>query len=168
MFYVGPWLIQQDVLDPKHDSLSWGLPDSGASGHIGATSNVEELLINPEDMKFFPTQIQYGIEQWTADEGFKPDHEAYDQFYVRDEAFYTRSFTPVDCWTPQWYPSGGIEFYTPYWANLPGLYTPMWYPSGQWTDSFYVPADEWTPLWYPSGQWTDSFYAPTDDGWTVI
>jgi hypothetical protein len=162
-FYVGSYLIQQDSLDLKHDSLSWELPDTTAlSGHMGQTSNVEELLINPEDMTLIPTQIQFGIAEWSADEGFEPDHEAYKQFYVRAEAFYVRGFTPVDYWTPQWYP-GGSEFYTGLVANLPGLYTPMWYPGGGFYVRSFTPRDYWQTSWYASGAWTDSFYAPADE-----
>jgi hypothetical protein len=166
-FYVGSYLILQDEIDPKHDSDSWELPDTTAlSGHMGDTSNVEELLIKPEDMTLIPTQIQYGLATWTDDEGFNPDHDAYKQFYVRDEAFYVRGFTPVDYWTPQWYP-GGVEFYTGFVANLPGLWSPMWYPSGAFYVRDFVPTDYWTPMWYASGEWTDSFY-PSTTGWSEL
>ena len=160
-FYVGSYLILQDVQDPKHDSDSWELPDTTViSGHMGDTSNVEELLIKPEDMTLVPTQIQYGLATWSDDEGFNPDHDAYKQFYVRDEAFYVRGFTPVDYWTPQWYARGAfyVRGFTPvnYWS-------PMWYPSTAFYVRSFTPTDYWTPMWYASGAWTDSFYAPADE-----
>ncbi len=162
-FYVGSYLILQDSIDPKHNSDSWSLPDTTAiGGHMGQTSNVEELLIKPEDMTLIPTQIQFGLAEWTADEGFEPDHAAYKQFYVRSEAFYTRSFVPVDFWTPQWYP-GRSQFYTGLVVNLPGLWTPMWYPSGAFYVRGFVGVDFWQTSWYASGEWTDSFYTPADE-----
>ncbi len=115
-FYVGSYLILQDSIDLKHDSDNWELPDTTAhQGHMGQTSNVEELLIKPEDMDLLPTQIQFGIDEWSADEGFSPDHEAFRQFYVRDEAFYVRGFVPRDYWTPTFYPTGNfyVRNFTP-------------------------------------------------------
>lgn len=159
-FYIGQWLYQQDSIAPRHDSLSWALPDDTAQ-HMADTSNVEELLINPEDMDVLPQQIQFGLAEYSADEGWLPDHEAYNQFYVRDEAFYTRSFTPRDYWTPQWYP-GGSEFYTGLVANLPGLWAPMWYPSGNFYVRDWTPTDSWTPSWYASGQFYVRDWTPTD------
>ncbi len=166
-FYVGEYLIQQDSIDLKHDSLNWELPDTTAhSGHMGDTSNVEELLIRPEDMDLIPTQIQYGEAEYSADDGYTPDHDAYMEFYPKDEAFYVRPFVGTDWWTPQWYP-GGSEFYTGIVVNLPGIWTPMWYPGGNfytrnfvgrdyWTDSFYTP----TPSWYVRNfTGRDFFYA---------
>jgi hypothetical protein len=162
-FYLGTYLILQDSLDLKHDSDNWSLPDvTTLSGHMGQTSNVEELMIKPEDMTLIPTQIQYGLAEWSADEGFEPDHEAYKQFYVRAEAFYVRAFTPTDWWTPQWYP-GGSMFYTGLVANIPSMWQTAWYPSISFYVRPFTPTDYWTPLWYPSGAWTDSFYAPADE-----
>ncbi len=160
-FYLGSWLILQDSIDPKHDSDVWELPDTTAhSGHMADTSNVEELMINPEDMDLVPTQIQFGLDEWTADEGHTPDHEAYKEFYVRNEAFYTRSFTPVDFWTPMWYPSG--QFYTRPFTQR-DFFTPMWYASGAFYTRSFTPTDLWSTSWYPSGEWTDSFYVPADE-----
>jgi hypothetical protein len=108
-------------------------------------------------MDLLPTQIQFGIDEWTADEGFSPDHEAFRQFYVRDEAFYVRGFVPTDYWTPQWYP-GGMEFYTGFFANIPTLWTtdPDFYPS----ENFYVRSFSGTDYF------TDSFYTP-EPAWYV-
>ncbi len=163
-FYIGSYLILQDSIDLKHDSDSWSLPDTTAiGGHMGQTSNVEELLIRPEDMTLIPTQIQFGLAEWSADEGFEPDHAAYKQFYVRGEAFYVRAFTPVDFWTPQWYP-GGVEFYTGFVANLPSMWQTSWYPSGAFYVRGFVGVDFWTDSFYaPADTWTDSFYVPADE-----
>ncbi len=164
-FYVGCYLILQDSIDLKHDSDSWELPDtSGHAGHMADTANIEELLIKPEDMDRIPTQIQFGTTEWT-DAGFSPDHEAYAQFYVRDESFYARGFTPVDYWTPQWY-AGRPQFYTGQVVNLPGLWTPMFYPTG----SFYAQGapriipSMWTtdPQFYPVPEFYVRSFTPVD------
>ena len=168
-FYIGSYLILQDSIDLKHDSDSWSLPDvSGIAGHMGQTSNVEELLIRPEDMTLIPTQIQFGLAEWSADEGFEPDHEAYKQFYVRDESFYTRNFVGVDFWTPSWYASGayyvqpftGVDFFTDsFYTPLPSWYVRPFSGTDFFTDSFYTPE----PSWYvrsfsPTGSLWSEFY----------
>lgn len=162
MFYVGSWLYQQDVIDPKHDSDSWSLPDTTAhSGHMGDTSNVEELLIKPEDMDLIPTQIQYGIDEWEPDEGFEPDYEAYNQFYPRDEPFYLRGFVPMDYWTPEWYPSGSWFYPT---ARWPSQWTidPLFYPQFQFYVRDFTPRDYWTPMFYQTGNFYVRNFTPTD------
>jgi hypothetical protein len=161
-FYIGAYLILQNSIDLKHDSDSWELPDTTAhQGHMGQTSNVEELLIKPEDMDLLPTQIQFGIDEWSADEEFSPDHEAFRQFYVRGEAFYVRDFVARDYWTPMFYPTGNfyVRGFTPrdYW-------TPVFYPAGNFYVRNFVPTDYWTDSFYiPADEWTDSFYTPTDE-----
>ena len=131
-FYVGAYLILQDVLEPKYDRCNWQLPDvTSISGHMGDTSNVEELYIRPENMTLVPTQIQYGYSTWTADEGFTPDHGAFREFYVRDEGFYVRNFQGTDYWTD--------SFYTP----LPSWYVRSFTGTDYFVDSFYTPEPSW-------------------------
>ena len=147
-FYVGSYLILQDSLDLKHDSDSWSLPDTTAiGGHMGQTSNVEELLIKPEDMTLIPTQIQFGLAEWTADEGFEPDHAAYKQFYVRGEAFYVRSFSGTDFFTD--------SFYTP----LPSWYVRSFTGTDFFTDSFYIPEPSWYVRSFTPVDFWAEFYA---------
>ena len=127
-FYVGDYLLLQDRIDPKHDSDSWSLPDiSALSGHMGDTSNVEELLIKPEDMTLIPTQIQYGFAEWSADEGWEPDHDAYKQFYVRThEAFYVQRFT------------AGTNLYKEFYVRQEAFYVQQWTSGTALYKEFYV------------------------------
>jgi hypothetical protein len=126
-FYLGCYLIEGDSLEPKHDNVSWELPDTTAhSGHMSDTSNVEELLINPEDMDLLPTQIQFGSCTWTDDESFNPT-DTWSEFYARDEAFYVRGFSPTDYWA---------EFY----PTDEAFYVRGFSPTHKWAE-FYV-ADE--------------------------
>lgn len=97
-FYIGKYLIDQDTLEPLHTG-AWSMPESPLE-HMAETSNVEELHVLPTKMDLIPTQIQFGSCSWTDDEGFIADHEQFDTFYVRDEAFYVRGFKPVDFFYP--------------------------------------------------------------------
>jgi hypothetical protein len=107
------------------------------------TSNVEELLIDPEDMDLIPTQIQFGCAEWTNDEGWTPD-DTFTAFYVKPENFYVRSFTPTDYWAgfyvadEAFYVRGFTPRYT--WSEF---YMP--------DESFYVrsfsPTDFWTEFY---------------------
>jgi hypothetical protein len=162
-FYLGCYLIEGDSLEPLHDGDSWELPDTTAlSGHMSDTSNVEELLINPEDMDLLPTQIQFGACTWADDEEFNPT-DTWSEFYARDEAFYVRGFSPTDYWA-EFYPVDESfyvrgfsptdiwsEFYVAdeafyvrgFTANLPSLWAEFYV-----TDGFYVRNFTATPeLW---------------------
>ena len=123
-FYVGKYLISADVIDPKHDPDSWAFP-ADSDQHMSDTSNVEDLYINVQDMDVLPSQIQFGADEYTADEGFSTDRtyrefyvktqekfyvrgftagsELYGQFYVRQEAFYVRGFTPASALYNEFY-----------------------------------------------------------------
>ena len=124
-FYIGKYLIQQEEIAPKHDRDAWAFPDEPKQ-HLTDTSNVEELLIDPEDMDVLPSQIQIGFAAWTDDEGFTPDHAAFDQFYVRDEAFYIRSFTP------------GTELYGEFYVRQEAFYVRGFTPAAALYGEFYV------------------------------
>ena len=168
-FYVGCYLILSDTIAPKHDRASWSLPDTTAhSGHMSDTSNVEELLIDPEDMDLIPTQIQFGCAEWTNDEGWTPD-DPFTEFYVKDENFYVREFSPTDTW---------VEFYTAdeqfyvrdftprfrYWTEFytadEAFYVRGFSPTDYWTEfytadeAFYVRNFTWTDQW-------SEFYPPS-------
>ena len=123
-FYVGKYLISADVIDPKHDPDSWAFP-ADSDQHMSDTSNVEDLYINVQDMDVLPSQIQFGADEYTVDEGFSTDRtyrefyvktqekfyvrgftagsELYGQFYVRQEAFYVRGFTPASALYNEFY-----------------------------------------------------------------
>lgn len=163
-FYIGKYLIQQDTLDLKHDSDNWSLPSTTAQ-HAGQTSNIEELLIKPEDMTYIPTQVQFGLAEWTNDEGFTPDHEAFKEFYVRDEAFYVRGFTPTDHWAEfyvkdeAFYVRGftPVDFWSEFYVKDEAFYVRGFAPTDYWSEfyvkeeAFYVrnftPTDSWTEFY---------------------
>ena len=109
-FYVGSYLISEDSLSPKHDGESWAFP-TDSDQHMSDTSNVEDLYINVKDMDVLPTKIQFGADEYTDDDGFSPDHKAFDQFYVREETFYVRSFTPGSELYSQFYVKTQENFY---------------------------------------------------------
>jgi hypothetical protein len=161
-FYLGCYLIEGDSLEPLHDGNLWELPDTAFhSGHMSDTSNVEELMINPEDMDLVPTKIQFGSTQWGGDEGFNPT-DKWTEFYSSDEAFYLRGFSPTDSWTPSWYASG--NFYvrgfspTDYW-------TPSWYASGNFYVRSFTGTDHWTPSWYAGGNFYVRNFTATPELW---
>jgi hypothetical protein len=166
-FYVGSYLILSDTIAPKHDRDSWELPDTTAhSGHMADTSNVEELLIDPEDMDLIPTQIQFGCAEWTDDEGWTPDYP-FAEFYVKAENFYVRNFS----WSDQWSEFYSVDeaFYvrgfspTDYWSEFYSIdeafYVRGFSPTDYWSEfymadeAFYVRNFTATP-----GLWTE-FYA---------
>jgi len=139
-FYLGCYLIQQDSLEPSFEGHEWELPDIQ---HAKETSNVEELLMDPEDFDTVPEQIQFGCAQWTDDEGFTPDDAAYEQFYVRQEFFYVREFTPTDYFT---------EFYV---RDEP-FYVRGFAPTDLFTE-FYVKGDFYVRGFSPTDHWVE-FY----------
>ena len=144
-FYVGDWLLLQDVIDPKHDSISWSLPDiSSLSGHMGDTSNVEELLIKPEDMTLIPTQIQYGFATWVSEEEGE-DPNAYREFYVRtNEAFYIHSFTAGTHLYSEFYVRD--EVWTEFYPRNENFYVYDFTATDRWTE-FYVRDSAWTEFY---------------------
>jgi hypothetical protein len=166
-FYVGCYLILSDTIAPKHDRDGWELPDTTThQGHMSDTSNIEELLIDPEDMDLIPTQIQFGCAEWTNDEGWIPD-DTFTEFYARAENFYVRSFTPTDYWA-EFYVSDEAfyvrgftpyrtwsEFYMPleyfYVRSFPTRIIPFWSEFYMPDESFYVrsfsPTDYWTEFY---------------------
>jgi len=128
-FYVCDYLILSDVIDPKHDHDSWAFPVTYGQ-HMSDTSNVEELLIDPEDMYNIPTQIQYGACLWTDDEGFNSDR-TYDEFYVKtQESFY------VQRWT------SGTELYCQFYVNPGAFYLRGWTSGTELYSQFYVKTQE--------------------------
>ena len=164
-FYVGCYQILADSLEPKTDHGPWAFPGN-QDQHMADTSNVEELFLDVTDMDVLPTQIQFGGCEWTDDEGFSPDHGAFDQFYVRDEAFYVREWTSSSVYTQMFYPATGfyvrgfsptdtwVEFYM-----RGGFYVRNFTPTDLWsefyiTDGFYVrnftPTDKWSEFYVPT------------------
>ena len=127
-FYIGKYLIQQEEIAPKHDRDAWAFPDEPKQ-HMAETSNVEDLYINPEDMDLVPEQIQFGYASWTDDEGFSPDAAAFDQFYVRDEKFYVRSFTP------------GTELYNEFYVREEAFYVRGFTAGTELYSEFYMRAE---------------------------
>jgi hypothetical protein len=170
-FYLGCYLILSDEIAPPHDSDSWELPDTTAhSGHMSDTSNVEELLINPEDMDLIPTQIQFGCAEWTDDEGWIPD-DPFAEFYVKDENFYVRDFIPRFRYWTEFYPGfdSFSEFYAP--VLIPTLWTEF-YPGADLFTEFYPPSSSGWVEFYVKDEafyvrnftWTDQwseFYPPS-------
>jgi len=133
-FYIGKYLILQEELAPKHDADSWAFPDAPTQ-HMGETSNVEELLVDPEDMNVLPTQIQFGFAEWTDDEGFSPDHLAFDEFYTAvGVGFYTRGFTKGTELYNEFYTPIGVGFYTRSFTAGTALYTEFYTRQ----ESFYL------------------------------
>ena len=161
-FYVGCYQILADSLEPKHDHGPWALPEN-QDQHMADTSNVEELFLDVTDMDVLPTQIQFGADTWTNDEGFTPDHGAFDQFYVRGEAFYVKGFVGTDYFTnsfytptPSWYVRGfaGVDFFTA-----------SFYPAGGFYTRGFTGRDSWTPMFYGQSKFYVRSFNPTDS-WT--
>jgi hypothetical protein len=160
-FYVGCYQILADSLEPAHNDGPWALPDAPAQ-HMADTSNVEELFLNVTDMDVLPSQIQFGQDTWTDDEGFSPDHGAFDQFYIRDEAFYVRGFTATNGYTQTFYPAGG--FYVRGFSPT-DTWTPSFYPRGGFYVRGFAPTDFWTPMFYTGAGFYVRNFTPTDS-WT--
>jgi hypothetical protein len=60
-FYLGKWFIPKfEEPDPQ----DYCFPTTGADQHVRATSNVEELRIDPEDIELNPEQIQDNACAW--------------------------------------------------------------------------------------------------------
>ncbi|MGW8181745.1 MAG: hypothetical protein ACWGQW_23690 [bacterium] len=146
-FYLGSYLILQDEWDLLHDYDSWELPDTTAhSGHMSDTNNVEELLINPEDMDLLPEQIQFGSTQWSLDEG--SDTDSWAEFYMADEAFYVRGFSPTSLWSEfymadeAFYVRGfsATDYWSEFYVSDEAFYVRGFTPVNYWAE-FYV-ADE--------------------------
>jgi hypothetical protein len=158
-FYVGCYLILSDTIAPEHDSDSWALPDIyGHQGHMSDTSNPEELLIDPEDMDLLPTQIQFGCGEYTDDEGFNPDHEAYNQFYVKQEFFYVRGFEGRDYFSEFYMGDDSFsEFYMP----LEYFYVRE-FTGTDYFREFYMSADTFTEFYAPSESFYVRNFSPTD------
>ncbi len=148
-FYVGCYQILADSLEPPHDHGPWALPDEPAQ-HMADTSNVEELFLDVTDMNVLPSQIQFGACTWTDDEGFTPDHGAFDQFYVRAEAFYVRGFTGTSGFVGGFYPATG--FYVRSFSPT-DTFTPMFYQTGNWYVRGFTGSDSFTPMFYQTGNW---------------
>lgn len=81
-FYLGPWLVEDD----PGPSTAWRFP-SDPTQHINQTSNVEDLLVDPEDMDVIPEQIQFGLSQWTKDTA-PSNVNKYTFFYAPVTEFY--------------------------------------------------------------------------------
>jgi hypothetical protein len=143
-FYVGCYLIDQDVLEPLHTG-AWCMPDDPFQ-HMAETSNVEDLKILPTDMDSIPTQIQYGCTLWSEQEGLTPN--AYSEFYPNPGAFYVRSWTSGTGYYGVFYPNAQA-FYVRSWTSGTGYYD-AFYPNAQ---SFYVRPFTATDPW-------NTFYAP--------
>jgi len=164
-FYVGKYIIDQDSLEPRHTGV-WTMPDAPTQ-HMAETSNVEELHVLPTDMDSVPTQIQFGACTWSDDEGFAPDHDAFDQFYVTDEKFYVRNFAAGESLYSQFYVRGeafyvrswtsGSALYDTFYVREENFYVRGWTSASDLYSQFYVKTQEffyvqnWTPVdfFYP-------------------
>jgi len=153
-FYIGKYLILQEELAPKHDADSWAFPDAPTQ-HMGETSNVEELLVDPEDMDVLPTQIQFGFAEWTSDDD-PSSAPAFVQFYVKDEAFYVRSFTP------------GTEIYGEFYVKDEAFYLRSFTPASALYNEFYVRQEAFYLRSFTAG--TDlysEFYVKTQESFYI-
>jgi hypothetical protein len=132
------------------------------------TSNVEELFLDVTEMNVLPTQIQFGADTWTDDEGFSPD-DTFAEFYIKDESFYVRGFTATDSYTsdPGFYPA--TAFYVRGFSPTDS-WAPSFYPRGGFYVRGFTPTDSWTPMFYgqskfyvrnftPTNSWSE-FYVP--------
>ena len=163
-FYVGCYLILQDELDPKFGREDWAFP-SNQDQHMWETSNVEDLLIDPEDMDIIPTQVQYGEDFWSDSESIADDtwgeyYVAVEHFYIRDftptdffaefympaEAFYVQDFTPTDLFSEfyvaaeQFYVQdfSPVDFFTEFYVTAEAFYVQRFSP----IDFFYIVAED--------------------------
>ncbi len=169
-FYVGCYLISGDTLNPKHDPDSWAFP-ADHDQHMSDTSNVEDLYINVTEMDVLPTQIQFGACEYTDDEGFAPDHEAFDQFYVKDEKFYVRGFTSGTELYSQFYVreeafyvrgfSAGSELYSQFYVREEAFYVRGFTAGSDLYKQFYVKTQE--AFYVRSFTATDFFYSIAED-----
>ncbi len=136
-FYVGKYLIDGDTLEPGHTG-AWFMPEAPTQ-HMAETSNVEELQILPTDMNVVPTQIQFGACTWTDDDGFAPDHEAFDTFYVGGTGFYVRGFAP------------GTGHYDTFYVGGTGFYVRGFSPAGGHYATFYLGGTEFYVRGFSAG-----------------
>ena len=165
-FYVDCYQILADSLEPKTDSGPWALP-ADQDQHMADTSNVEELFLDVVDMDVLPTQIQFGCDTWTDDEGFTPS-DTFTAFYVKGEAFYLRSFTPIDFFS-EFYIKDEAFYVQGFTAT--DSWTGMFYQTGNFYVRGFTPTDSFTPMFYQTGNfyvrsftavsfWSE-FYVPT-------
>ena len=164
-FYVCDYLILSDSIDPQHDSDSWAFPTT-VQQHLSDTSNAEDLLIDPEDMDAIPTQIQFGACSWTSSESMGMGE--YDTFYVTEQLFYIRNFTPLDYWS-EFY--AGTDSFTEFYTSIVGFYVRSFSGVDLWSE-FYTSADVFTdsfytqePSWYVRSFSRVDFFYPID--WVV-
>ena len=154
-FYVGKYLISADVIDPKHDPDSWAFP-ADSDQHMSDTSNVEDLYINVQDMDVLPSQIQFGADEYTADEGFVPDHNAFDQFYVRNEKFYVRGFV------------AGSELYSQFYVRQEAFYLRSFSVATELYKEFYVRQEAFYLRSFTQGSdLYNEFYVKTQESFYV-
>jgi hypothetical protein len=169
-FYSGCYLILQESLEPKHDHDGWAFPTT-VFQHMAETSNVEDLLIDPENMSNIPTQIQYGACLWTSDEGFTPDYN-YDTFYVKtQEHFYVQGWTSGTALYSQFYVhpeffyvqgwTSGTALYGEFYVREEKFYVQGWTSGTALYGEFYVLSE---PFYVQGFTATDWFY-PID--WVV-
>ena len=167
-FYVGCYLIDQDVLEPRH--TAWFMPDD-ATQHMAETSNVEELQILPTDMDSIPTQIQFGACTWTDDEGFTAD-DPYKEFYPNPQAFYVRGFSAGTGYYQTFYPNpqafyvrnwtSGTGYYDAFYPDPGAFYVRNWTSgSGQYREFYPNPQSFYVRNFSAIGTTWNTFYAPT-------
>ena len=155
-FYVGKYLISSDVIDPKHDRDAWAFP-SDPKQHMSDTSNVEDLRILPTDMDVLPTQIQFGADEYTDDEGFSTDR-TYREFYVKtQEPFYVRSVT------------AGSELYSQFYVKTQeSFYVRSFTPSVSLYKEFYVRQEAFYVRGFTAGsELYTQFYVKTQENFYV-
>ena len=157
-FYVGKYLISEDTLSPKHDRDSWAFPAENDQ-HMADTSNVEELYINVEDMDVLPTQIQFGADEYASDEGFFPDHKAFDQFYVRSESFYLKSFVKGINLYREFYVRQ--EVFKEFYPSAPSYYVQAFTPVDFFSE-FYMVADSFIEFYSPVPSYYLQSFTPID------
>ena len=169
-FYIGKYLISEDTLSPKHDPERWAFP-ADSDQHMSDTSNVEDLYINVQDMDVLPSQIQFGADEYTADEGFSPDHAAFDQFYVRDEKFYVRGFVKGTELYSQFYVreeafylrsfTKGSDLYSQFYVRKEAFYLRSFTKGSNLYNEFYVKTNE--TFYVQSFTARDFFYVVAED-----
>ena len=142
-FYVGCYLIDQDVLEPMHTNV-WDFPADHFQ-HMAETSNVEDLKILPTEMDQIPTQIQYGCTLWAEQEGLTPDE--YSEFYPNPGAFYVRGF------------SAGTGYYQGFYPNAQAFYVRSWTSGTGYYDTFYPNAGAfYVRSWSSGSGYYQGFY----------
>ena len=147
-FYVCEWLVNQNSFNLPQDNDGWAFP-SAPDQHLSDTSNVEDLLIDPEDMILLPTQIQFGSEEWSFDESIADIN--WGEYYVRDEAFYVRDWT------------SGSALYSQFYVRQEPFYVQGWTSSSTLYDEFYVRQEAfYVRGWTSSGLLYAEFYVQSE------